>query len=237
MMNVRIILLILFFLVGFIPESAADTVYLKNGRSIEGLIAKETEEKVELDVGFGTVTFRMGEIEKIDRSDSSEAKKLLKKWDRERKIEKVRQKKVKEEKAAAREKKRLLPKKVPFTQEGDSIMVEALLNKKLKVNLVLDTGASTVLLSNKITKKLRIKSNQGSSVQVQMADGRKVDAKYIVLDSVSVKGVEAEDVGAVVFSDDVKMESYDGLLGMSFLNKFNFQIDTENNKLILERRK
>jgi len=72
---------------------------------------------------------------------------------------------------------------------------------------------------------------------MQTADGRIIDAKFIILDSVSVEGLEVKNVEAVVLLEESTMNVGDGLLGMSFLNRFNFQIDTVNKKLILEKRK
>ena len=60
-----IILMIVFFLLG---EAKGDTLYLKNGRRMEGRIKKETLESVELDLDIGTVTFARDQIERIDKS-------------------------------------------------------------------------------------------------------------------------------------------------------------------------
>ena len=116
-------------------------------------------------------------------------------------------------------------------------MVNALLNKKVEAKLLLDTGASTVLLTKRLAEKLGIKTNgeNKNKGKVRLADGREVDGMYMRLDSVNVQGVEAKDVGTVVLLEHTKTNSHDGLLGMSFLSKFNFQIDTVNKKIILEK--
>ncbi|MFH1398429.1 MAG: hypothetical protein ABIH27_07770 [Candidatus Omnitrophota bacterium] len=52
----------------------------------------------------------------------------------------------------------------------------------------------------------------------------------------TVQGVEAKEVDAAVLLDEVAgIKFKDGLLGMSFLKKFNFKIDQANNRVILER--
>jgi len=117
-------------------------------------------------------------------------------------------------------------------------MVDALLNEKVKASLLLDTGASTILLSNETAKKLKIKTDKVAkdNVLVRLANGQKVEAKYVILDSVKLKDVEAKNVGAVVLSETIEMQAHDGLLGMSFLNNFNFEIDTSNKRLILQKK-
>jgi clan AA aspartic protease (TIGR02281 family) len=105
------------------------------------------------------------------------------------------------------------------------------------VQLLLDTGASVIVLSYNIGKRLGIDSYAGGNiVQLQMGDGRIINAKYILLESVNVQGVEADNVGAAVLLEDTPdMAFKDGVLGMSFLNRFNFKIDQSKKQLILEK--
>ena len=69
-----------------------------------------------------------------------------------------------------------------------------------------------------------------------MADGKQINAKQIVLDSIKVENVEAQGVEAAIILDEISDAGLqDGLLGMSFLKKFNFKVDQRNKKLILEK--
>ena len=223
----------------FILEAKADILYLKNGRNITGLIEKEDEEKVVLDIGFGTVTFRVREIKDIYRSSPDEVKVMYREWQRNKKSEEGKWVEVKKAREEARRKKEFEPKEVEFSRDAGQILVNALVNKKIKAKFLLDTGASIVLLSNRIAEQLGIDiyGDEKDSIEVQMADGSKVAARYIVLDSISVEGVEAKNVEAVVLEEDTEIDVRDGLLGMSFLNKFNFQIDSVKQKLILKKLK
>lgn len=231
----RVLIFILFLLAGSIAEVNADTIYLKNGRKIEGLVEKETDRGVELNVGFGTVKFRMKEIESIYRSTPGEVGVIHKRWEEQRRLEKERRLKRAQELEEARKRKEFEPKEVGFAQASEHILVNALLNKKVRASLLLDTGSTTMLLSNRIAKELDLSSDV--AIEAQLADGRKVNARYVVLDSVNVEGAEAADVGAVILPESSEPDVHDGLLGMSFLNRFNFQIDTLNKKLILQKRK
>jgi len=73
-------------------------------------------------------------------------------------------------------------------------------------------------------------------MKATVADGRQVDAKRIVLENVKVENVEADNVeAAVLLGEEGGVDIGDGLLGMSFLSKFNFKIDNKDKKLILEK--
>lgn len=231
------IIFIISLVLGFIPEARPDTINLKNGRSIDGLIRKEDEDNVVLDVGFGTVKFRKEEIRSISRSADDEAELIRREWQQEKEREEEKRLEREQKEKLIRQEKEFEPKEVSFSPDDSGhIAVSALLNKKIRASLVLDTGASIVLLSHRIAEKLGRKIlNKGQTIKVQMADGRQVEAKYIILNSVSVEGLEAKDVGAAVLADDNNMDMQDGLLGMSFLNRFNFQIDMINKKFILKK--
>lgn len=236
-MRSKIFLVILFLIFSMASIVMADTVYLKNGRSIEGLIKKQDDEKLVLDVGFGTVTFRMHEVESIEASTVEAVKDIRNGWERQKELDKKRTLKVQKQMEEARKLKEFEPKEVDYLQSAGHIVVQVLLNKKTEVNLLLDTGASTILLSSKVAKRLKIKDREKTIVQVQVADGRKIDANLIVLDTVSIGGVKVKNVEAVILLDDSQTIVQDGLLGMSFLNRFNFQIDTVNKKLILKKKR
>ncbi|MFH1854110.1 MAG: retropepsin-like aspartic protease [Candidatus Omnitrophota bacterium] len=220
----------------FASDARSDIIYLRNGRSIEGIIDKEKEENVSLDVGFGTVKFRRSEIKDIYRSTPKELAAIRKKWEEDRKLEQERWQKKEEEHKETERKKELAPKKAGFTEVNDHIMVNALLNKKVQATLLLDTGATLVLLSKSVADKIKDKTKliEGDIIELQVADGRKVKARLILLDTLSVENAEAESViGAVLL--DSEEEIGDGVLGMSFLSKFNFQIDNSKKKIILEK--
>lgn len=218
---------IIFFLTGFISRAGADIIYLKNGRSIKGLIQSEDEKNIVLDLGFGTMQFTQQEIERIDRSSPEDAAFIRQEW--------VRLKKLQSESGQRREPD---SGEVELSKTNRGLVVNALLNKSVEAALILDTGASSVLLSKRIGRDLGVETaglKRGIIRKVFMADGSQVEARLIVLDSIDVGGVEARNVQAAVLLN--KDMPYDGLLGRSFLNKFNFEIDAVNKKLILKKAK
>ncbi|MCU0666562.1 MAG: TIGR02281 family clan AA aspartic protease [Candidatus Omnitrophica bacterium] len=228
--------------------ACADTLYLKNGRTLEGLVKFENDKSVELDVGFGTVTFERAAVEKVERSSPDEIAVILKNWEIERKKSQEMQAKAeeqwkqemqqwKEKKAIEEIKQQYRPKEVSVEKSEGHLLVDATLNKKLRARLIIDTGASLILLTNDMARRIGVNIyKDGTPVEIQVADGRKLPARYIILSNVRVENVEASDVEAAFFTEEHKdLNIQDGLLGMSFLKRFNFQYDAKGNKLVLER--
>lgn len=225
----------------FIPQARADTVYLKNGRSIEGFATREENGRVSLNVGFGVVTLESQEIERVDETNAEGASLLRGKWEKEKDrlgiIRQEEEKKIKEELERIRQEEEKKPKEIGLEQSQGHIIVEALLNNKVRAQLLFDTGASFIVLTENISKDLGIDiAKENKIVKLEVADGRKVDAKYVVLKSVSVEGLEAQDVeAAIIPKESVTANFKDGVLGMSFLKRFNFRVDQNKKKIIFEK--
>jgi hypothetical protein len=122
----RLIFCSLLILSVWVASATADTVYLKNGRNIEGLVKKESAEGVELDVGFGTIKFRPDEIEQIRKSSPEESSTIYQKWEEKRLEDRERQ-----EAQKLNQPEQFQSKPVNVQYEKGQIMVEALLNKKV----------------------------------------------------------------------------------------------------------
>jgi predicted aspartyl protease len=210
----RTVLVMAVILAAGVWPARADTIYLKNGRSIEGFIIDENPESVQVDVGFGKVGLKRSEIDNVTRSDDEDAQRLREKWGRQKAASEQR---IKEEKI----KDELAPKHVVLTEDRGQIVVDALLNKKVSATLILDTGASLVVIKDSVAR---------------LADGRESTAKHTVLESVSVQGVEADNVDVAILPEDANDPALkDGLLGMTYLKNFSFKIDQKNKKLTLEK--
>ena len=214
----------------FIADTRADTLYLKNGRRIEGLIKSEDDDSVELEISSGTVKFNKSDIEKIERTAPGESDTIRQQLEKERQEARQRY-----EQQSQKEKSR--PREVEFSRDALGITVRAILDKKVEATLVLDTGASLVMLTRSVAQKLGLNLERvRPDMQLQMADGRKVKGKRIILGSVKVQNVEATNVEAAVLLEEAGNIGFgDGLLGMSFLRQFNFKIDQKEKKLILEK--
>jgi clan AA aspartic protease (TIGR02281 family) len=97
-------------------------------------------------------------------------------------------------------------------------------------NFILDTGATFVSLKNAFAQKAKVQVDQDSTVRLQngIAEGKRGRAETIQL-----RSLQAKDVPIVVQNDNQGTygESVDGLLGMSFLSRFNLAIDTQTVKI------
>jgi clan AA aspartic protease (TIGR02281 family) len=61
----------------------ADTIYLKNGRSIDGIVVKETDTELTLDLGVGSMRVKKSSVRKISVAESGENTAIEEKWQRE----------------------------------------------------------------------------------------------------------------------------------------------------------
>lgn len=221
----------LLFLFSMFSFSYADTLQLKNGRSMEGIIKKEDSQSIELEVGVGcSIKFLKSEVNSISRSSSQDSLALRAKWEKDKLAS---EKRMLDEKLADERKERT----VEFSRGSQGILLNVKLDDKIEARMVLDTGASIILITRNVAGKLRINlDGLQPDMTMQTADGRKISAKHIVIGKVEVQGAQARNVdAAILLSEAGDMGFGDGLLGMSFLKHFNFKVDQKEKKLILEK--
>ncbi len=228
-----------------LPAAArADTIVLKNGNSLSGIIRSEDEEAVELEIGIGTVKFERREIRDIDRSTTPvEAQRMRKQWKEEQRQEEYTRIRLKEQE---RERKAAEPvireEKVKVDSDTGHIVTPVLINGKVKANLIVDTGASLVVLSKQLAQRLAdsgvtLRRPRTKQVDLTLGDGRKLKADLVILDSLRIEDSVAENIEAAIMPEEQSKMGYDGVLGMSFLSKFNFGFKQKEGKLTLEKLK
>jgi clan AA aspartic protease (TIGR02281 family) len=119
----------------------------------------------------------------------------------------------------------------PITRRNNVVTLPVVVNGA-RGTFMLDTGATYVALKNAFAEKAKVDIDQDSSVQLHtangVAEGKRGHAKTIEL-----RSLRATDVPIVVQRDIRGMygEGVDGLLGMSFLSRFNVTIDSHSVKL------
>ncbi len=124
---------------------------------------------------------------------------------------------------------------VKLVRRGNGLTTSVLLNRKVREDLIVDTGATDTVISSSLAKKIGIQAAKGKNVLCQVADGRTVNGKQINIKEVRVGGAKVYNVQAVVL-DSGEMGDSPGLLGMSFLKNFVFKVDTEKELLVLQKR-
>ena len=204
-------------------------------------------------IGFGTITCAKHEIMKIERSTPDEIAALTERWEKKRaelkkseaQFDRDRQKSFEEYQKWTQEAREKRAKEesggstidLARDPETRDILVDVFLNNQAKATLVLDTGASIVVLTKKKGEELGLDltDTKNSLATLQLAGDHRVAAKMVMLKSVRINEIEVKNVLAGVLLDDAAVGLKDGLLGMTFLNRFNLKIDLKNMKMALEK--
>jgi len=120
--------------------------------------------------------------------------------------------------------KTVISEKVPLRREGNSYYASVVVNGDHAVEMVVDTGASSMVLPYKTALDCGVKIDASAmTVQMIVASGAKFKSKLVTLDSVRVGTSIAEKVECVVLPAEATNAPI--LLGMTFLGRFNFSIN------------
>jgi len=119
--------------------------------------------------------------------------------------------------------------------ESGLLIVEATLCRREKCFLIVDTGATVVSISPALVDAAGLSDRLGKETEATLAGGIKIRGRELIIPQLSVLDIESQDVKAIVL--DVSEAGVDGLLGLSYLNRFDFRIDRSHpDKLILKLR-
>ena len=121
----------------------------------------------------------------------------------------------------------------PLETAGSALYVNVQLNGNPQTfRFLIDTGATLTAINTSTLLRLGLNdifSRGAPPIELETANGR-VFAQSFTLDSVNVSGAVVEQVPVVILED---MGPLDGLLGLSFLQHFDVQINQRENKLLL----
>ena len=121
---------------------------------------------------------------------------------------------------------------VPVLSLGRSSLVTVVFNHTTNGNLMLDTGATHTVISQRLAGLLSLKPNARATVQTV---GGTVAVTVSRLRSLKVGEAEVNDLPVLIhdFSFDPRIE---GLLGMDFLGRYRFGLDAGRQLLVLSPR-
>jgi clan AA aspartic protease (TIGR02281 family) len=118
---------------------------------------------------------------------------------------------------------------VPLRRDGNAMLVEAVVDGKVRVHLLLDTGAEFTVLSPAIVRHLSLNLHNTATIPLRSASGV-FFAPLTKVQSIAVGNAAVPEVDVIVHE---ATPGLDGLLGMSFLDSFQFTISASDARLIL----
>jgi clan AA aspartic protease (TIGR02281 family) len=119
------------------------------------------------------------------------------------------------------------------------MVVEAIVDRKVKVNFLVDTGASLTMIPTAAATELGISLHARLPTIPVQTVSKVIHVPLVVLDSVEVGGMEVKDLTVAVYDlpiFDQYLPGPPGLLGRDFLGNFRVQVDLGEGFLLLEDR-
>jgi clan AA aspartic protease (TIGR02281 family) len=122
--------------------------------------------------------------------------------------------------------------KMTPTRPGGTVVVEVVLNRRLTVPMLLDTGADFTVLPKQVAKDLRLSSLDHLPKMEFKTAGGLVKFPIATLQSLRVGTAEVKDLTVAI---DIDGHMPMGLLGMTFLRHFKVTVDQQRGQVKLER--
>lgn len=120
--------------------------------------------------------------------------------------------------------------RIPVQRAGTSMLVMVKLNNRVTAPFYIDTGASDVLVPQKVADQLGLDTGSGVRTKRYSTANGVIEQKVVMLKSVSLGGATVQNVPASI-SDSMSV----GLLGLSYFNHFKYKVDTANGIVTLTR--
>ena len=121
-------------------------------------------------------------------------------------------------------------RETPIIIKGNnSILIPVMIGHRgqtIKTTMILDTGCGMTLLDQEIAQQLHPDIIKQGTMTV--ADGRQINETYVKVDFLQVGPfMEQNFIASTSYVQNAEQLEYHGLLGMEFLRKHPFQIDTK----------
>jgi aspartyl protease family protein len=122
---------------------------------------------------------------------------------------------------------------IPLSRSHGGWIADVMLNDERRARFLVDTGASISVLSRELARRLGIEADPGTPMIKLHTLAGNVTAPIATIPSLSVGGVEAVSVKAVIY--DIG-SGLDGILGNTFLDRYQVTVDSARARLILRPR-
>ncbi len=120
------------------------------------------------------------------------------------------------------------------TVEG-LILVDVILNDRVKSKMILDTGANLVVITEELSKKLHQDASFKDEVIKINTNCGEVEGRSLVIQKIELGQATKENVKSVITPNNYAFNGFDGVLGLSFLGDFKVTVDYENRKILLSK--
>jgi clan AA aspartic protease (TIGR02281 family) len=119
---------------------------------------------------------------------------------------------------------------VNLLRRHELLLVEVLLNNRVRQHFIVDSGASFTLISRKTAMELGLTIDENTPIIPVATVNDVILTPLVTLKSLRVGNAEVENVEALVYT---MASDKEGLLGNSFLNKFRVVLDSVSGKMAL----
>jgi clan AA aspartic protease (TIGR02281 family) len=112
---------------------------------------------------------------------------------------------------------------------GNQILVPVVLaynGQEVEARMLLDTGASSIVLYRDLAQRLNLQPTQQGMAQV--VGGRRIAAEMAELSHLTVGPFSAKNIPVLIITHDGPPVPFDGLLGMNFLRSVTYSVDYQN---------
>jgi clan AA aspartic protease (TIGR02281 family) len=124
--------------------------------------------------------------------------------------------------------------RVAIEGQGKVIIVEATINQRVTGRFLLDTGASYCVISKETASAANLSGRKdGRKVHMTTASGALIEATIGEARRVEIGDAVAREVEVAVV-DGNPFPGFQGLIGLSFLQRFKYSVDSRNGVLQLE---
>ncbi|RLB13482.1 MAG: hypothetical protein DRG82_15620 [Deltaproteobacteria bacterium] len=121
---------------------------------------------------------------------------------------------------------------IPFESLGYHIIVRVLLNREVTARMLLDTGAGITVLSTSLAEKLNLNAGGAGTVLLKTLT-RKVRAPLARVPHLQLGSHTKENFPVAVYAMIPVRDSFEGILGMDFLQGFTITVDAKTNRILL----